>query len=69
MKKVQIGSKFYDAEVKKGIRYIDGKTVDEFARTLNKADIAKMVTVGKMAVEDELTGTNPPKGKYQYYSI
>ena len=67
--KVQIGSKIYSVEVKNGVRYIDGKTIDEFIATLNEDDMKKMAFVGAMALKDEIQGIKVPKGKYQYYSI
>lgn len=66
---IQIGTKKYSCEVKDGVRYIDGKTVDEFLKMLPLDEVIKMAKVGTMALEDEIQGEIPPKGKYQYYSL
>lgn len=64
---VNIGGQNYEVEVKNGIRYIDGKTVDEFLETLDTETLLKASRVGKMAIDDEIKGVTPAKGKYQYY--
>lgn len=66
-KKVQIGDKWYECEVKDGIRYIGGMTVDEFLETQTDEQNEKAARVGAMAILDEMKGIKPPKGKYQYY--
>jgi hypothetical protein len=60
--------KYYNCEVIDGIRYIEGKTVDEFMGTVTDEQNARIARVGKMAIEDEIKAINPPKGKYEYYA-
>ena len=67
--KIRIGKTTYDCEVKNGIRYVDGMTVEKFWGTLSEEDKLTMEKVGKMALEDEKKGITPPKGKYQYYAV
>jgi hypothetical protein len=67
--KIRIGKNEYTIEVKNGIRCIDGKTVKEFMKTLDKVGIERMAKVGAMALDDEKKGVKFPKGKYQYYAI
>jgi hypothetical protein len=50
---VSIGDKNYDCEVIDGVRYIDGKTVDEFYNTLPVEEIIKLAMVGVAAIENE----------------
>ena len=54
--KVTISGKTYDCEVRNGVRYIDGKTVLEFAATLSPRELMELATVGAMAVDAEKEG-------------
>lgn len=54
--KITISGKTYDCEVRNGVRYIDGKTVSEFASTLSHREIMELAMVGAMAVEAEKEG-------------
>ncbi len=38
-----------------GVRYIDGKTVDEFLKTCNPDEVALLVSIGKRALAKERT--------------
>lgn len=44
--KITIGGKTYECEVIDGIRYVDGKTIDEFMRTLPIEDIINVAMAG-----------------------
>lgn len=66
---IQIGSKTYKHEVKDGVYFIDGKPADEFIETLSLEDKIRIAKVGKMALQDEIAGITPPKGKYRYYAM
>ncbi len=69
MKKVTIGKKEYEVEIKEGISYIDGQTVDKFIKKLSKDDILRMAKVGRIVIDDERKGVTPPPMKYQFYSM
>lgn len=56
--KVLIGGKEYACEVIDGVRYIDGKTTDEFVRTLDIDTIRNLSVVGFCAVECEKKGVD-----------
>lgn len=47
MSTIQIGGKKYPCEVKNGIRYVDGKTVDEFMSTLSFNELLDLAMLGK----------------------
>jgi len=66
-KTVDVNGKKYAVEIRGGVRFIDGKTVEEFCATLDKDTLLRASRIGKMAIEDEIKGIKPPKGKYQYY--
>jgi hypothetical protein len=66
---IQIGTKRYSCEIKNGTYYVNGLIVDEFVKTLPPYELAKVTMVGLMALQDEMNGVKPPKGKYQYYMI
>lgn len=55
--KITFNDKTYDCEVKDGVRYIDGKTVDEFLKTI-QPDFTPLLI--KKGVET-LTGKKPTK--------
>ena len=44
--KLTLGNKEYECEVIDGVRYIDGKTVDEFYNELPIEEVIKLVRVG-----------------------
>ena len=44
--KIKFGNKEYDCEVRDGIRYIDGKTVDEFLKTLDSGYLRILANKG-----------------------
>jgi len=64
---VDINGKKYNVEVRNGERFIDGKTVEEFMKTLDENTVQRAARVGRMAIKDELGSTKYAKGKYQYY--
>lgn len=37
--KITISGKVYECEVRNGVRYVDGKTVPEFAKTLSPSEL------------------------------
>lgn len=65
--KIVFEGKSYECEVINGERFIEGKTVHEFFKTLSPSQQIKFARIGKMALEDEARGIKPPKNKYQYY--
>jgi len=58
---VMIGGKPIECEVKNGVPYIDGKTVDEFMKTLTPEQIMQFAVVGKAVVEDKIDGVGKPR--------
>jgi hypothetical protein len=55
--KIILNDKEYDVEVKNGVRFIDGKTVDEFMKGLDTITLLEFAEVGKIALADEKNGT------------
>lgn len=51
-----ISGKVYECEVRNGVRYIDGKTEPEFAKTLSPSELMDLAIVGAMAVDAEKEG-------------
>lgn len=49
--KITLGNKEYECEVIDGVRYIDGKTVDEFYNELPIEEVIKLVRVGFEALK------------------
>lgn len=47
--KISIGGKTYECEVIDGIRYVDGKTIDEFMDTISIEDVMNLAIVGSSA--------------------
>lgn len=66
---VRIGGKSYPVEVVNGERFIDGKTVDEFMKSLSVDEVMDMAQIGHAALKDEKAGTvgEQPR-KYQSMS-
>lgn len=54
--KITISGKVYECEVRNGVRYVDGKTVPEFAKTLSLSELMDLAIVGAMAVDAEKEG-------------
>lgn len=54
--KATISGRTYDVEVRDGIRYIDGVTVDEFHKRLSESEIRDLARVGAEAVDAEREG-------------
>lgn len=46
----------YSCEVKNGERFIDGKTIDEFYKSLPIDTICRLAKIGLTAYKDKLTG-------------
>lgn len=65
--KFVLDGKTYECEVIDGVRYVEGKMVDEFFETLADDQKLRFARVGKMALDGEKRGIKPPKKKYQYY--
>ena len=64
--KLTLGNKEYECEVIDGVRYIDGKTVDEFYNELPIEEVIKLVRVGFEALKAEKNGEAfSPKEEYQ----
>lgn len=61
--KVRIAGKEHAVEVRKGVHYIDGVTVEEFTRRLPKQLLEDLALVGVQALRDERGGKK--KSKYQ----
>lgn len=55
---ITISGKTYPCEVKKGIRYVNGLTIENFIKTLNTSQINEMATVGKQAIDNEKIGSS-----------
>lgn len=51
--KATISGRTYDVEVRNGIRYIDGVTVDEFTRRLSQSELLYLALIGAEAVDAE----------------
>jgi len=45
--KLTFGDKVYDCEIKNGVPYVDGKTVDDFLKTLDAGYIKILADKGK----------------------
>lgn len=56
---IQIGHFKYQVEVIGGVRYVDGKTIDEFMKQLSVSDMEDLAEVGLQAIKDEKSGTKP----------
>lgn len=54
--RVTIAGVEYLCEVVDGIRYIDGKTVEEFLKTLPREAVFNLAAVGSVAVKAERDG-------------
>lgn len=48
--KLTFGDRTYECEVKDGIRYIDGKTVDEFLATLDEGYASLLSGIGQQII-------------------
>lgn len=62
---IKIGNNSYHVEVINGIRYIEGKTIDEFFLTLPIEEVNKLYHIGKQAIEDEKDGLQDTDCGYQ----
>ena len=63
--KLTLGNKEYECEVIDGVRYIDGKTVDEFYNELPIEEVIKLVRVGFETLKAEKNGEAfSPKEEY-----
>ena len=54
--KITISGKVYECEVRTGVRYVDGKTVPEFAKTLSPSELMDLAIVGAIGVDAEKEG-------------
>lgn len=64
--KLTLRNKEYECEVIDGVRYIDGKTVDEFYNELPIEEVIKLVRVGFETLKAEKNGEAfSPKEEYQ----
>lgn len=54
--KATISGRTYDVEVRNGIRYINGVTVDEFCRGLSQSELFDLARIGKESVDAEREG-------------
>lgn len=52
---MKLNGKSYNVEVVNGIPMVEGKTVDEFIRTLNFETLLQAAVVGKLVTEDDAT--------------
>ena len=55
--KIKLNGKEYQVKIIAGQRYIDGKPVDEFMKTLDLFTIWDLSQVGQQALVDEKKGT------------
>lgn len=62
---VKIGDKIYKVAVIDGVRYMDGKTCEEFLRTCSPEEKINFAKLGMVAINDEKNGGYSPK-KYEY---
>lgn len=58
---VTINGKKYSVKIIAGVRYINGKTIDEFLEGLDPITVCELAEVGYQAVIDERWGTKPCK--------
>lgn len=63
--RLRIGGKIYACSVIDGVPYIDGKTVEEFEKTLSWADRIACAIVGKRVVENVKSGKKKSEREYQ----
>lgn len=54
---ITLNGKKYSVEVINGKRLIDGKTVEEFVKSLDTITVAELANVGFQALKDENNGT------------
>lgn len=71
--KIRFGGKEYQVKVENGERYIKVNkkwiTANEFVeKHYTTEQLIRLAKVGKIALEDEIKGEKPKKGKYQYYA-
>lgn len=68
--KVKFNGAEYDVKVVDGIRLVKlhekWLTTDEFLELLPQHLLDNLAFVGKVALQDEIMGRKPEKGKYQY---
>jgi hypothetical protein len=63
---IKIDGVEYTCEVKNGVRYVDGKTVDSFLESLqNPKTIVRLAQIGDQALKDEAEGRNDEFHNYQ----
>jgi hypothetical protein len=65
MAEIKIDGKTYPCEVIDGERFIDGKTADEFMRSLPPETLMRLAQVGKTALKDERDGKQKEFNNYQ----
>jgi len=53
---IKINGKSYSVEVINGEQFIEGKTVDEFLKTLPSTDLIDLMKLGGLVVEKEIIG-------------
>lgn len=58
---IKLNGKTHTVEVIAGQRYIDGKTIEEFIKTVDIVTLQELAIVGKQALVDEKRGTKPRK--------
>lgn len=65
--KINFGGKDYHFEIKNGVKYVEGKTIDEFIETLSHEDKIASMKLGMVAMNDMEKGEycKHPK-KYEY---
>lgn len=51
---IRLAGKDYKVKVVNGVRYIDGKTVDDFIKTVDTQTFLDLAELGKKALDDEV---------------
>lgn len=60
---IRVAGRTYECEVINGVRYIDGKTVEEFYQSLDPITRMKFALLGAAAIDCEKQGVDIPKQK------
>lgn len=60
---IRVAGRTYECEVIDGVRYIDGKTVEEFYQSLDPITRMKFALLGATAIDSEKQGVDIPKQK------
>jgi hypothetical protein len=62
---IRLNGKVYKCEHRNGIRYIDGKTSDEFIKDLDPITLFELAVIGRQWLTDIVTGIGLKEVSYQ----